>query len=280
MRLRDGVQRPNTILQMSSSVWSYAQNGASMQCVQGRGLQGHVAFVYNFAATSAPAELTTLQNHYQLGLCKTNSWLTVTGPLNKGAELNAEIARRLSETNHHFRPDSAQRLPGRALKIAHVNDFSTLNQQQKAWPPINAMVHLMSTNHISMIGTLMQVDAENNSCQVLVRTETITLRQEDVAEVLEKDAQVMAFGLDGKHSMYNFKYGEVWGRMDLRYIVKFDFHEPNGPRYAVIERKNLQVETGLLLLKNKDYVTLQKCPMTGLFIATHMCSEMQLASIS
>ena len=68
--------------------------------------------------------------------------------------------------------------------------------------------------------------------------------------------------------------------MDLRYIVKFDFHEPNGPRYAVIERKNLQVETGLLLLKNKDYVTLQKCPMTGLFIATHMCSEMQLASIS
>ena len=50
MRLRDGVQRPNTILQMSSSVWSYAQNGASMQCVQGRGLQGHVAFVYNFCS--------------------------------------------------------------------------------------------------------------------------------------------------------------------------------------------------------------------------------------
>jgi hypothetical protein len=129
----------------------------------------------------------------------------------------------------------------------------------------------MSTKYVCMIGTLMQVDAEKNSCQVLMRTKTITLRQEDVAEVLEEGAHVMAFGLDGTNSIYNFKYGKVLARMDMNYTVAFDFHQPNDPRYATIERKNLQVETGLLFLKNKDYVTLQRCPMTGYFIATHMC---------
>ena len=120
----------------------------------------------------------------------------------------------------------------------------------------------------------MQVNTEQNSCQVLCPTggEILTLRQEDIAEELVHGSHVMAFGLDDTRSIYNFKYGTVQNNFGMTYVVSFDFHMVT--HEAAIHRENLQVETGLLLLKDKDYVTLQKCTMTGIFSVTLMCSDL------